>query len=311
MLTFQVETPPAPYDVLVERGILERAAHYVPAKAGKLFVVSTEDVWRHQCTRLEHSLAATPHEVLFLPGGEDQKRLAPVERLAEEMVRRGGDRTSVVVAFGGGIVTDMAGFLAAIFMRGIPVVQVPTTLLAQVDASIGGKTGVNLEIGKNLIGSFHQPLAVLVDPSVLDTLPDREYRAGLYEILKAGVIRSEPLFRTPSPAIWPSSRSRWPPRIPLDRCSPSQTTPHVDQISIPIAGRKPTADSSLSSRVELLVHVHPNHPRETRHQRHERQIRDEGRPDRHIERPAREFPYQQDEQHHRRDRQSVTHIHCA
>ena len=101
----------------------------------------------------------------------------------------------MVIAFGGGIVTDMAGFLAAIFMRGIPVLQIPTTLLAQVDASIGGKTGVNLAIGKNLIGSFHQPKAVLVDPSVLGTLPDREYHAGLYEILKAGVIRSEPLFR--------------------------------------------------------------------------------------------------------------------
>jgi len=204
MPTFRVETPPISYDVVMERGILESAGRYVPAKAGRVFVVSTEDVWLHQCARLEHGLAAIPHEVLFLPGGEDQKRLAPVERLAEEMVRRGGDRSSVVVAFGGGIVTDMAGFLAAIFMRGIPVVQIPTTLLAQVDAAIGGKTGVNLRIGKNLIGSFHQPLAVLVDPSVLDTLPDREYRAGLHEILKAGVIRSEPLFRflaDQSPAV--------------------------------------------------------------------------------------------------------------
>ena len=158
-------------------------------------MVSTEDVWHHQCARLEQGFAGIPHEVLFLPGGEDQKRLAPLERLAEEMVRLGGDRTSVVVAFGGGIVTDMAGFLAAIFMRGIPVLNLPTTLLAQVDAAIGGKTGVNLVSGKNLIGSFHQPRAVLIDPAVLDTLPDREYRAGLYEILKAGVIRSEPLFR--------------------------------------------------------------------------------------------------------------------
>jgi 3-dehydroquinate synthase len=195
MPTFQVETPPVPYDVVVERGILEQTARYLPAKGGKVFVVSSEDVWRHQGARLEHGLGAIPHEVLFLPGGEDQKRLAPVERLAEEMVRRGADRSSMVVAFGGGIVTDMAGFLAAIFMRGIPVLQIPTTLLAQVDAAIGGKTGVNLEIGKNLIGSFHQPLTVLVDAGVLDTLPDREYRAGLYEILKAGVIRSEPLFR--------------------------------------------------------------------------------------------------------------------
>jgi 3-dehydroquinate synthase len=195
MPTFRVETPPVAYDVVVERGSLHRAAQYLPAKAGKVFVVSTDDVWRHQCARIEKGLAHIPHEVLFLPGGEDQKRIAPVERLAEEMVRLGGDRSSMVVAFGGGIVTDMAGFLAAIFMRGIPVVQIPTTLLAQVDASIGGKTGVNLGIGKNLIGSFHQPLAVLVDPDVLETLPDREYRAGLYEILKAGVIRSETLFR--------------------------------------------------------------------------------------------------------------------
>src|SRR5262249_27508950 len=110
------------------------------------------------------------------------------------MVQRGADRTSMIIAFGGGIVNDMGGFLAAIFMRGIPVVQIPTTLLAQVDAAVGGKTGVNLVSGKNLIGSFHQPAAVLIDPAVLATLPDREYRAGLYEIIKTGVIRSFPLF---------------------------------------------------------------------------------------------------------------------
>jgi 3-dehydroquinate synthase len=200
MPAFRVEisqrgTPVRSYEAIVERGILERVAQYLPPKAGKLFVVSTEDVWRHQGARLEGALGGVPYDALFLPGGEHQKRLAPLEELAEEMVRRGGDRSSAIVAFGGGIVTDMAGFLAAIFMRGIPVVQAPTTLLAQLDAGIGGKTGVNLEIGKNLIGSFHQPLAVLIDPTVLDTLPDREYRAGLYEVLKAGVIRSEPLFR--------------------------------------------------------------------------------------------------------------------
>jgi 3-dehydroquinate synthase len=115
--------------------------------------------------------------------------------MAEEMAERGADRSSVVVAFGGGIVTDLAGFLAAIFMRGVPVIQVPTTLLAQVDAAVGGKTGANLTAGKNLMGAFHQPLAVLIDPAVLSTLPEREYRAGLYEIVKTGVIASEPLFR--------------------------------------------------------------------------------------------------------------------
>jgi 3-dehydroquinate synthase len=195
MPTFTVETPQRSYQAIVERGIVGCTARYLPPRSGKLFVVSTGDVWRHQGDALVHGLEGLGYEVLHLPGGEDQKRLAPVERLAEEMVRRGGDRSSVVVAFGGGIVTDMAGFLAAIFMRGIPVLQVPTTLLAQVDAGIGGKTGVNLPGGKNLIGAFHQPLAVLIDPAVLATLPEREFRAGLWEIVKAGIIREPALFR--------------------------------------------------------------------------------------------------------------------
>jgi 3-dehydroquinate synthase len=132
--------------------------------------------------------------VLFFPGGEVNKRLTDVEALADAMLDAGADRTSVVIGFGGGIVTDVAGFLAAIFMRGIPVLQIPTTLLAQVDAAVGGKTGVNLSGGKNLVGSFHQPLAVVIDPEVLSTLPEREYRAGLFEVIKCGVIRDVALF---------------------------------------------------------------------------------------------------------------------
>lgn len=176
---------------MVERGLLDSVARYLPANRGKVFVVTTEDVWRFVGNRL----AGFAFERIVLPRGEEWKRLTPVEAAAEEMVRLGGDRSSLVVAVGGGIVTDMGGFLAAIFMRGIPVVQVPTTLVAQVDAAIGGKTGVNLVSGKNLVGSFHQPLAVLIDPSVLDTLPEREYRAGLYEVIKHGVIKSPVLFR--------------------------------------------------------------------------------------------------------------------
>jgi 3-dehydroquinate synthase len=195
MPEFRVETPQRCYPAIVQRGIVARTAEYLPRQSGKIFVVSTEDVWRHQGAALSMALAGANHETLFLPGGEEHKRLAPLEQLAEEMVERGADRTSMVIAYGGGIVNDMAGFLAAIFMRGIPVLQIPTTLLAQVDAAIGGKTGVNLVGGKNLIGSFHQPLAVLIDPALLDTLPDREYRAGLYEIVKAGIIRDAALFR--------------------------------------------------------------------------------------------------------------------
>src|SRR5579863_7989620 len=211
MPSFRVETPQRDYDAIVERGCLRRASEFVPASGqrggqhagqhggqhgGKLFVVTTADVWELHGSALKPALAARESHVLFFPGGEPRKRLAEVEALAEQMIAAGGDRSSVILAFGGGIVGDLAGFLAAIFMRGIPVIQIPTTLLAQVDAAVGGKTGANLVSGKNLIGCFHQPLVVLIDPDVLKTLPEREYRAGLYEIIKCGVIRDEELFHT-------------------------------------------------------------------------------------------------------------------
>jgi 3-dehydroquinate synthase len=191
MPSYVVETPARCYSILVERGGVSKLHQYIPESAGKIFFVSTEDVWQLHGPAVARDLA---HQVLFFPGGETRKRLAEVEALAEQMVQKGGDRASMVVAVGGGIVTDVAGFLAAIFMRGIPLIQIPTTLLGQVDAAIGGKTGVNLTAGKNLIGSFHQPLAVLIDPALLGTLPEREYRAGLFEIIKHGVIADPDLF---------------------------------------------------------------------------------------------------------------------
>ncbi len=194
MPSYAVATPHASYEVAVRRGAVAGLADAIPQRAGRVFVVTTADVWALHGERVQAALGDRCAGTLFFPGGEERKRLAEVEALAEEMVRLGADRTSVVVAFGGGIVGDLGGFLAAIFMRGIPVIQVPTTLLAQVDAAIGGKAGANLAAGKNLIGSFHQPLAVLVDPDLLGTLPAREYRAGLYEVIKCGVIASVPLF---------------------------------------------------------------------------------------------------------------------
>jgi 3-dehydroquinate synthase len=191
MASFRVQTPQHSYDAIVERGAVRRIPDFLPAKCGKVFVITTRDVWDLHGV----AFAQIPHNVIFFPGGESKKRLAEVEAMAEQMLAAGADRSSVVIAFGGGIVNDTAGFLAAIFMRGIPVIQVPTTLLAQVDAAVGGKTGVNLIAGKNLLGSFHQPLVVLIDPNVLATLPEREYRAGLYEIIKCGVIRDAGLFR--------------------------------------------------------------------------------------------------------------------
>jgi 3-dehydroquinate synthase len=129
-----------------------------------------------------------------MPNGERHKKLATVEKLCEQLSLLGADRNSVVIAFGGGVVGDVAGLMASLYMRGIDLVQIPTTVLAQVDASIGGKTGVNLRAGKNLVGTFHHPRVVLIDPAVLSTLPEREFRAGLYEALKCGVIGRPELF---------------------------------------------------------------------------------------------------------------------
>lgn len=194
MPSYAVQTAQRTYPAVVERGCLARVHEYIPERAGKVFVASTADVWELHGRALERGLRGRPFELLLFPGGEVRKRLAEVETLAEQMVAKGGDRSSIMVAFGGGILTDVAGFVAAIFMRGIPVIQIATTLLAQVDAAVGGKTGVNLVGGKNLVGSFHQPLAVLIDPAVLDTLPEREYRAGLFEIVKHGIIADADLF---------------------------------------------------------------------------------------------------------------------
>jgi len=191
MPNYAVNTAQRTYQAIVERGCIPRFREFIPKHAGKIFIASTGDVWALHGRRFEGAEA----ELLLFPGTEPRKRLSEVETLADKMVSAGADRSSIIVAFGGGILTDVAGFLAAIFMRGIPVIQIPTTLLAQVDAAVGGKTGVNLASGKNLIGSFHQPLAVLIDPAVLDTLPEREYRAGLFEVIKHGIIASEDLFR--------------------------------------------------------------------------------------------------------------------
>ena len=132
---------------------------------------------------------------MFLPSGESHKRLATVESLAQRLALAGADRDSILLAFGGGVIGDVTGFLAAIYMRGIRYVGLPTTLLAQVDSSLGGKTGVNLPAGKNLIGAFHHPLAVFADIDLLATLPAAELRAGLQEAIKAGIIRDAKLFR--------------------------------------------------------------------------------------------------------------------
>jgi 3-dehydroquinate synthase len=156
------------------------------------FVVSSPVIWRLHGARL-HQIAGGAEPIL-IPDGERFKNLQSVSRIYEALIRAGADRGSAIVAVGGGVIGDTAGFAAATFLRGIALAHVPTTLLAQVDSSIGGKVGVNHALGKNLIGAFHQPAVVAVDPLLLETLPRREFRSGLYEVVKYGVIASRDLF---------------------------------------------------------------------------------------------------------------------
>jgi len=196
--TIRVETPSAKYDVVAGSGLIETLAPRIQRVAGRLprrvFVLTSAPIWALWGQIFCASFAEAP-VVLFLEPGEKHKTLASVEKLLRQMARAGGDRGSLLIAFGGGIVGDVGGFLAAIYMRGIPYMQVPTTFLAQVDSSVGGKTGVNLPEGKNLVGSFHHPLAVFADIGALGTLPDRELKAGLMESVKAGIIRDRTLVR--------------------------------------------------------------------------------------------------------------------
>src|SRR5437660_4589548 len=199
MITVPVEVKPRPYAALIENGLLAKAGallrELLPARS-RLFVITVAPVRRKWGKVLMGSLAGGGFDatILEMPEGERFKRLATVETLAEKLTSLGADRSAVVVAFGGGIAGDIGGLLASLYMRGVEFVQIPTTVLAQVDASVGGKTGVNLGAGKNLLGTFYHPRAVLIDPEVLRTLPNRDFRAGLYEALKCGIIGDVDLF---------------------------------------------------------------------------------------------------------------------
>jgi 3-dehydroquinate synthase len=145
------------------------------------FVVSNPTVWRLHGPQLQAALGGI--EPILLPDGERYKNLQSVSKVYDALIRANADRGSALIAVGGGVIGDGAGFAAATFLRGITLVHVPTTLLAQVDSSIGGKVGVNHTLGKNLIGAFHQPRLVVIDPRLLATLPRREFRSGLYEVV--------------------------------------------------------------------------------------------------------------------------------
>lgn len=193
MVRIDVDTPSRRYAVTLDDGLLDRLPRLLEdVKApARRFVVSSPLVWRLHGPRLAKAGLGEP---IVVPDGERFKNLQNVSRVYEALLRANADRGSTLITLGGGVIGDMAGFAAATYLRGIALVHVPTTLLAQVDASIGGKVGVNHAVGKNLIGAFYQPLAVAIDPSVLQTLPRREFRAGLYEVIKYGMTSSRPLF---------------------------------------------------------------------------------------------------------------------
>ena len=195
----EVQLPSNPYTATIETGLLTRAGELLRAalpERTRYFIITVPPVKKAWAGPLTASLKSSglAHSIIEMPDGERAKTLNTVRDLATKLIRRDADRKSAVIAFGGGVVGDVAAFVASIYMRGIDVVQIPTTFLAQVDASIGGKTGVDLPEGKNLLGTFHQPRAVLIDPGVLSTLAEREYRSGLYEAMKCGIIRRPDIF---------------------------------------------------------------------------------------------------------------------
>jgi len=194
----EVATPSRAYPVTIASGAIDSLGRALDEAGapGRRFVVSSPLVWRLHGNELARALngSGTPAEPILVPDGERYKQLATVTRIYDSLVTAKADRSSTLITFGGGVIGDMAGFAAATYLRGIALVHVPTTLLAQVDSAIGGKVGVNHPLGKNMIGSFYQPHAVVVDPAVLGTLPRREFRAGLYEVIKYGMTSSAALF---------------------------------------------------------------------------------------------------------------------
>jgi len=189
MKTINVDLDDRSYPIIIGRALLNGGFDVAEYVCGEdCLIVSNETVAPLYLDRLKPNLVGRKISSISLPDGESFKTVATMQMILDELVSLGANRDTTVIALGGGVVGDITGFAAACYMRGVAFVQVPTTLLAQVDSSVGGKTGVNHEKGKNLIGAFHQPGLVLIDTDTLDTLPVREFRAGLAEVIKYGAI---------------------------------------------------------------------------------------------------------------------------
>ena len=196
MDTIHVALGARSYDIFIEDGLIGQAKEYLGAiaRAGRLLVVSDETVWAAQGERLSSGLDDVTVEPILVPAGEGSKSWDGLASVVDRLLQHGVERKDHIVAFGGGVIGDLGGFAASVVNRGCNFVQVPTTLLAQVDSSVGGKTAINVAAGKNLVGTFHQPSLVLIDPSLLETLDRRQVRAGYAEIAKYALIGDEALF---------------------------------------------------------------------------------------------------------------------
>ena len=187
-----------PYQIVIASGGLQSLPELVrgAGEAHRVALVTDSNVGPRHAGRVAQLLGLAGDSVITIPAGEQHKTRDTWARVTDELLRRRFGRDSTIVALGGGVVGDLAGFVAATYLRGVPVIQVPTTLLAMVDASVGGKTGVDTPEGKNLVGAFHQPAGVVIDPDVLRTLPTAHLRAGFAEILKHGVIADAAYFES-------------------------------------------------------------------------------------------------------------------
>ncbi len=235
------------YFVLCRRGLLRDASREIEqlGKFSSVHILSSPRVWRALGKKVKIRLSphADVHLHLF-DDAEAAKTLQTVEALARKLVRAGADRKSLLIAVGGGVVGDVSGFAAASYLRGVALVQVPTTVVAQVDSAVGGKTGVNLPEGKNLVGAFYPPSLVLVDPEVLGTLPPREFRGGLAEVIKYGVIADAKLF-----AFLENN-------MPGILARKQQPLEHVIRRSIEIKAQVVSSDERESGLREILNYGH-------------------------------------------------------
>ena len=196
METIEVALGERSYDILIDEGLLDRGAEHLAslARDGRLLVISDETVWAVLGARFQAGLGGIEAVPNLLPAGEESKSWTGLASVVDALLAQSVERKDHIVAFGGGVIGDLAGFAAAIVNRGCNFVQIPTSLLAQVDSSVGGKTAINVTAGKNLVGAFHQPSLVLIDPSLLDTLDARQVRAGYAEIAKYGLIEDPAFF---------------------------------------------------------------------------------------------------------------------